>query len=183
MEEEEDGIITSSGSSVVLVDPYCHEAPLVSTPSMTPAGPHGGDAEGRHQQQQAQDLPHLLDDNEDLVLMMMARQIKQRCHAPGRGYLDSLMLSASSGGGLSLSCARSRGVHYIVYVRKKLDLLLDLPCILQYVINLMRIEIARRHLVGWVWRQRQRSTRSTIWIASSPSTAISTHGRRGWLSW
>jgi hypothetical protein len=107
MEEDDDAIIcrrnTSTTTSCVLVDLYCHEAPLVSTDPAAARGPHNGNGD-----RQKQDLL----DEESLVLMMA----RQRCYAPSRGYISLLLSSPPSGDDLSLSCARSRGVHCIVYV-------------------------------------------------------------------
>jgi hypothetical protein len=116
MEEDGDAIVicrrntSTTTTSCVLVDLYCHEAPLVSTDPAAARGPHG---DGDRQKQD------LLD--EDSLVLMMA---KQRCYAPSRGYIGLLLSSPPSGDDLSLSCARSRGVHYIVYVSA---LLLFLP--------------------------------------------------------
>lgn len=93
----------------MVVDLYCHEAPLVSTP---PSAERNGEEDAVHQQQEAvQD--HQLEDDESLMAEYMARQ---RCYAPSRSYLDHLSLSTSSLPD-GLSNARSSGVHYIVYVR------------------------------------------------------------------
>ncbi|KAK3120762.1 hypothetical protein QOZ80_9AG0693330 [Eleusine coracana subsp. coracana] len=137
---EDDDATTSS-----LVDLYCHEAPLMV--STLPSTEHG-DAD---HQQQVQDL--LLDNDDDDESLIAEYMARQRCYAPSRSYLDHLRLSASSSSSLpddgTLSYARSRGVHYIVYAFGRLQLGLAASTAFNAVNYLDRFLAINYHIQKW----------------------------------
>ncbi|PUZ45908.1 hypothetical protein GQ55_8G262200 [Panicum hallii var. hallii] len=125
---------------------YCHEEPLLVSSTPTPPPPAAADDDdtttsrssscsstsvlppphqppeivvgGDHHQEQQQRQLLAAEEEEAAVRYMVARQ---GCYAPSRGcYLHHLLSSAGGHGGVA--AARSRGVHYIIYVINKLGL-------------------------------------------------------------
>lgn len=108
--EVDDDESWSSMNSLIL---YCDEDPFVSTPPPTTTGGGSRQSVAAAVDGCAEQQPLVLDDEADLLLMDY--KARERCYAPTRDYLHHLM--TRGGDGCVLSTARSKGVHYIIYVR------------------------------------------------------------------
>lgn len=93
---------------------YCDEDPLlVSTPP--PAdGNGGGPVAAAAASVVGGDEEELGAAEQEEVLALLEHMVgRQGCYAPSRGYLEHLRRQQGAAG---VAAARSRGVHYIIYV-------------------------------------------------------------------
>lgn len=111
MEDDEEGSMLLHDDASDLL--YCDEDPLlVSTPP--PADGNGGGPVAAAVSVVGGDEEELGAAEQEEVLALLEHMMgRQGCYAPSRGYLEHLRRQQGAAG---VAAARSRGVHYIIYV-------------------------------------------------------------------
>jgi cyclin D7 len=104
---------------------YCDEDPLLVSTPPRPAAAAAADGGGGvmpplpEPVAAAAEAEGEEEEEEEVVALLEHMMGRQGCYAPSRGYLDHLQLHDEQGAAAAaagVAAARSRGVHYIVYV-------------------------------------------------------------------